>query len=112
MNMLEMDIHLYISSILIQFIQFQSQLNFIFFFSAISQVKSWMDQLHVKRQVLELTFIRRKTQLEQCLALAILASDLRELEDTVMERRDLLLSTDQLGKQYLQMKIKSSGSDL
>lgn len=62
-----------------------------------------MDQLHIKRQVLEATFNRRKTQLEQCLALAILASDLHDLEDTIHERRELLASTDQLGKLcYLQ----------
>lgn len=57
-----------------------------------------MDELHVKRQVLELTFIKRKNQLEQCLALAILASDLKDLEDTVHERRELLINANQLGK--------------
>lgn len=56
-----------------------------------------MDELHVKRQVLELTFVKRKTQLEQCLALAVLASDLRELEDTVHERREFLMNANHLG---------------
>lgn len=46
-----------------------------YFFTAISQVQGWLDELHLKRQVLEGTFNRRKTQLEQCLALAILAAD-------------------------------------
>ncbi|KYB28240.1 SEC14 domain and spectrin repeat-containing protein 1-like Protein [Tribolium castaneum] len=64
---------------------------------AINQVQGWMDQLHLKRQVLEATFNRRKTQLEQCLALAMLAADLHELDDVVHERRRLLASTDQLG---------------
>jgi titin len=64
---------------------------------AISQVQGWMDKLHLKRQILEATFNRRKTQLEQCLALAILAADLRELEDAVRERRELLANTHQLG---------------
>lgn len=68
-----------------------------YFVVAISQVQGWMDQLHLKRQVLEATFNRRKTQLEQCLALAILAADLHELDDTVHERSRLLASTDQLG---------------
>lgn len=68
------------------------------FFTAISQVEGWMNALHLKRQVLEATFNRRKTQLEQCLALAILASDLHQLEDTVHERRELLDNTYQLGK--------------
>lgn len=56
-----------------------------------------MDELHVKRQVLELTFVKRKTQLEQCLALAVLASDLKELEDIVRERREYLLNANHLG---------------
>jgi hypothetical protein len=60
-----------------------------------------MDKLHLKRQILEATFNRRKTQLEQCLALAILAADLRELEDAVRERRELLANTHQLGKTTL-----------
>jgi hypothetical protein len=60
-----------------------------------------MDKLHLKRQILEATFNRRKTQLEQCLALAILAADLRELEDAVRERRELLANTHQLGKTAL-----------
>ncbi|CAH1976518.1 unnamed protein product [Acanthoscelides obtectus] len=64
---------------------------------AISQVQGWMDELHLKRQVLETTFNRRKTQLEQCLALAILASDLRELEETIHQRRELLANSNQLG---------------
>lgn len=61
-----------------------------------------MDELHVKRQVLEGTFLRRKTQLEQCLALALLAADLRELEDTVIDRRNLFSNTDQFGKNPFQ----------
>lgn len=59
-----------------------------------------MDELHVRRTVLETTFTRRKDQLEQCLALAVLAADMRELEETVCERRELLVNTDQLGKYY------------
>lgn len=59
-----------------------------------------MDQLHIRRQVLETMFNRRKAQLEQCLALAILAADLRELEETVHHRRDMLLNSNQLGKDY------------
>lgn len=65
---------------------------------AISQVQGWLDELHARRQVLEVTFNRRKTQLEQCLALAILASDLKELENALQEGRELLKNTDQLGK--------------
>ncbi|KAJ8954875.1 hypothetical protein NQ318_016811 [Aromia moschata] len=64
---------------------------------SISQVQGWLDELHVKRQILEATFNRRKTQLEQCLALAILATDLRELEDIVHDRRELLANSNQYG---------------
>lgn len=68
------------------------------FLTAISQVEKWLDDLHVKRQLLELSWQTRKTQLEQCLALALLAKDLRELEDRVSESRELLANTDHLGK--------------
>lgn len=63
----------------------------------IAQVQSWMDELHVKRQILEATFLRRKTQLEQCLALAILASDLKQLDEIVQERQLMLSNSNQLG---------------
>lgn len=69
-----------------------------FTFSAIAQVQGWLDDLHIKRQILEASFSKRKTQLEQCLALAILAADLRELEDTVHDRRDLLANSNHYGK--------------
>ncbi|CAG9864548.1 unnamed protein product [Phyllotreta striolata] len=64
---------------------------------AVSQVQGWLDELHLRRQVLEGTFCRRKTQLEQCLALAILAADLRELEGAVQNRRELLTNSNQYG---------------
>lgn len=51
----------------------------------------------MKRQILETTFNRRKTQLEQCLALALLAADLKELEDVLDDRRNLLANSVQLG---------------
>lgn len=65
---------------------------------AIAQVEKWLDDLHMKRQYLELSWQSRKTQLEQCLALAILARDLRELEEIVTERKNMLINTDHLGK--------------
>ncbi|ERL83472.1 hypothetical protein D910_00476 [Dendroctonus ponderosae] len=64
---------------------------------AISQVQGWLDELHIKRQILEVTFNRRKVQLEQCLALALLASDLKELEEVLNDRRNLLANSTQLG---------------
>lgn len=56
-----------------------------------------MDGLHVRRRVLEDTFLKRKNQLEQCLALAILAADLKELEEILHSLRDMLNNSDQLG---------------
>lgn len=61
-------------------------------------MEQWLDDLHMKRQYLEVSWQSRKTQLEQCLALAMLARDLRELEDTVADRRNILANTDHLGK--------------
>lgn len=48
--------------------------------------------------MIEISFKNRKTQLEQCLALALLATDLRNLEDTLDARITALsASSDQLG---------------
>ncbi|KAK9882439.1 hypothetical protein WA026_021470 [Henosepilachna vigintioctopunctata] len=64
---------------------------------ALSQVQSWLDELHCKREDVEAIFNRRKLQLEQCLALAILAADLRQLEEAVNNSRNRLANADQLG---------------
>ncbi|XP_046998678.1 muscle M-line assembly protein unc-89 isoform X3 [Schistocerca americana] len=52
-----------------------------------SQVEHWMEALHDRRQQLELAFSRRRERLEQCLALMLVARDLRALEDAVDRRR-------------------------
>lgn len=45
-----------------------------------------------------MSFTSRKTQLEQCLALALLATDLRDLEEIINDRMAALRSSsDQLG---------------
>nr|CAD7575774.1 unnamed protein product [Timema californicum] len=65
---------------------------------AVSQVEHWLEELHDRRRALELSWQSRKTQLEQCLALALLASDLHELEDYLSVRKEALSrSSDQLG---------------
>ncbi|XP_050302710.1 titin-like isoform X2 [Anthonomus grandis grandis] len=64
---------------------------------AISQVQGWLDELHIKRQILETMFTKSKTQLEQCLAIAILAADLKELDQIIRDRSNLLASSNQLG---------------
>lgn len=56
-----------------------------------------MERLHYRRQALETIFTQRKIQLEQCLALAMLSFDLRQLQDTIAQRKDTLTASDQLG---------------
>lgn len=70
-------------------------------------MEKWLDELHLKRQIIELSWQTRKTQLEQCLALALLAKDLRELEDAVSESRELLSNSDHLGKQSVLLDEQS-----
>ena len=73
----------------------------IYFFDllpAILQVETWLEELHDRRRLIEVSFKNRKTQLEQCLALALLATDLRDLEDILNVRIAALSSTsDHLG---------------
>ncbi|XP_048515729.1 titin isoform X3 [Athalia rosae] len=65
---------------------------------AILQVEKWLEALHDKRKLIEISFQCRKTQLEQCLALALLATDLRDLEEILNDRiAALASSSDQLG---------------
>ncbi|KAL0100113.1 hypothetical protein PUN28_019517 [Cardiocondyla obscurior] len=53
---------------------------------AVLQVEKWLEELHDRRQLIEASFRSRKTQLEQCLALALLATDLRDLEELLNDR--------------------------
>jgi len=65
---------------------------------AILQVEKWLEELHDRRRLIETSFRSRKTQLEQCLALALLATDLRDLEEVLNDRIATLESScDQLG---------------
>lgn len=57
---------------------------------AISQVEHWLEDLHDRRRSLEVSWHSRKTQLEQCLALALLTTDLRLLEEIYAERIESL----------------------
>ncbi|XP_057334956.1 titin isoform X6 [Microplitis mediator] len=66
--------------------------------NAVLQVEKWLEELHDQRTRIELSFTNRKTQLEQCLALALLATDLRDLEEIINDRMAALrASSDQLG---------------
>lgn len=67
-------------------------------FSAVSQVEHWLENLHDRRKLLEIAWQSRKTHLEQCLALALLASDLKGLEEILIIRKEAVTSvSDQLG---------------
>lgn len=72
-------------------------MNFVLSISAIAQVERWMESLHDRRRLLELSWESRKLQLEQCLALAFLAKDLRDLENIILQRREILNNNDHLG---------------
>ncbi|XP_012542170.2 titin isoform X3 [Monomorium pharaonis] len=65
---------------------------------AVLRVEKWLEELHDRRRLIETSFRSRKTQLEQCLALALLATDLRDLEEILNDRIVGLESNcDQLG---------------
>lgn len=65
---------------------------------AVLRVERWLEELHDRRRLIEASFRSRKTQLEQCLALALLATDLRDLEEILNDRIAALVgSCDQLG---------------
>ncbi|KAG7188139.1 hypothetical protein KM043_013360 [Ampulex compressa] len=60
---------------------------------AVLQVEKWLEELHDRRRLIETSFRSRKTQLEQCLALALLATDLRDLEEILNDRIAALSSS-------------------
>lgn len=65
---------------------------------AVLRVEKWLEELHDRRRLIEASFRSRKTQLEQCLALALLATDLRDLEEILNDRIAALAgSCDHLG---------------
>ncbi|RZF43972.1 hypothetical protein LSTR_LSTR013423 [Laodelphax striatellus] len=65
---------------------------------AVSQVEHWLENLHDRRRLLEVSYNERKIQLEQCLTLALLTIDLRQLEGILEKRQESLArSRDELG---------------
>ena len=89
-------------SFLINFFSYQQDYHFFlsFFFSltAISQVEHWLENLHDRRRLLEIAWQSRKSNLEQCLALTLLATDLKELEELLLIRKEALTQgSDHLG---------------
>lgn len=56
-----------------------------------------MENLHDRRKQIEVIWQARKTQVEQCLALALLAIELLEIENLLKARRESLTKNKQLG---------------
>lgn len=64
---------------------------------SLTQVELWLEELHDRRNVLEVAWQTRKIQLEQCLALAIFAKELNDLETILRNRKNELESLPNLG---------------
>lgn len=62
-----------------------------------SQVENWLELVHDRRKLIEISWQSRKTQVEQCLALALLTKELLEVEQVLGSRRQSLAENDQLG---------------
>ncbi|XP_030372942.1 uncharacterized protein LOC115622947 isoform X4 [Scaptodrosophila lebanonensis] len=65
---------------------------------AVHQVQQWLEALHDRRNALELAWQTRKTQLEQCLALALLGRELIELEEALRIQRNEVSNMFSLGE--------------
>lgn len=55
----------------------------------LAQVETWLEQLHDRRNELEQAWQTRKTQLEQCLAFAMLIRDIGELQQQVRRLKEI-----------------------
>lgn len=75
------------------------------FVSAVSKVEHWLEGLHDRRKEIELIWQSRKTQVEQCLALALLATELLDVENMLKTRKDYLLKNSDLGDSKMTAKI-------
>ncbi|EEB18958.1 golgin IMH1, putative [Pediculus humanus corporis] len=64
---------------------------------AVSQVEHWLESLHDKRKQMETLWQTRKLQIEHCLGLAILASELLDVENVLKLKKEKLLKNDNLG---------------
>ncbi|KAI8039392.1 hypothetical protein M5D96_008116 [Drosophila gunungcola] len=65
---------------------------------AVHQVQQWLEALHDRRNSLELAWQTRKTQMEQCLALALLGRELVDLEAALQQARMELSTMYSLGE--------------
>ncbi|XP_073838140.1 zormin isoform X4 [Musca autumnalis] len=65
---------------------------------AVHQVQQWLEALHDRRNTLEIAWQTRKTQLEQCLALAMLGRELIEVEASLQRQKDEISTLFSLGE--------------
>lgn len=65
---------------------------------AVHQVQLWLESLHDRRNALETAWQTRKTQLEQCMALALLGRELIDLENALQQQRQMVSSLFSLGE--------------
>ncbi|XP_037721813.1 uncharacterized protein LOC119554814 isoform X18 [Drosophila subpulchrella] len=65
---------------------------------AVHQVQQWLEALHDRRNSLELAWQTKKTQMEQCLALALLGRELVDLEAALQQARMELNTMYSLGE--------------
>ncbi|XP_075160111.1 zormin isoform X6 [Haematobia irritans] len=65
---------------------------------AVHQVQQWLEALHDRRNTLEIAWQTRKTQLEQCLALAMLGRELIEVEALLQRQKDEISNLFSLGE--------------
>lgn len=56
---------------------------------SMAQVELWLEKLHDRRNELELAWQTRKTQLEQCLAFAMLVRDIAELQQQLRKLKEI-----------------------
>lgn len=56
---------------------------------SITQVELWLEELHDRRNDLEQAWQKRKIQLEQCLAFAMLIRDINELQHQLERRKEI-----------------------
>lgn len=73
---------------------------------AVSKVEHWLEVLHDKRKIIETSWQMRKSQVEKCLALALLATELLEVEDVLRRRKESLADGfDELGNSKSNAKV-------
>lgn len=66
--------------------------------NSVRKVEQWLEDLHDKRNNLEIAWQNRRAQLEQCLELTLLSKDLLEIENQLNQRRNDIMGSFTLGE--------------